>query len=209
MKPLRVIGIDPGLADAGWGVVEQDERGGEPRHVAHGVVRTAAGRPLAERLHAIHRELEAVIEEHAPSEAAVELLFFQTNVKTAIAVAQARGVAILATARAGLPLAEFTPLEIKLAVAGHGRAAKLQVQRMVGTLLRLSEIPRPDHAADALAVAICLLRRRDSAAERARRTLEEMESRSRASAPRPPVSSTEERNKALLAQVRRGRRRGR
>lgn len=151
------MGIDPGLADVGYGVVERDGKGGEARHVAHGVIQTKAGVPMALRLRKIYEELQAVIDEHEPDAVAVEELFFASNVKTAMVVAQARGVAILASANANVPLAEYSPPKIKQSVVGYGRADKRQVQKMVQSMLKLAEMPKPDHAADALAVALCHL----------------------------------------------------
>ena len=152
---IRILGIDPGLAHVGYGIIERRDSGVE--HVLHGVVNTPARHPTAQRLLAIYRELSAVIDEHKPDEVAIEELFFGANVKTVISVSQARGVAILATAASEIPLAEYSPLQIKLALVGYGRASKRQVQMMVKALLRLEEVPRPDHAADALAAALCHL----------------------------------------------------
>lgn len=151
---MKIMGIDPGLADVGYGVIAWDERARTAGHVAHGVIRTPASDPPARRLQTIYAELRALIAEHRPDAVAVEQLFFARNVKTAMAVAQARGVAILATAESGAPLAEYSPPQIKLALTGQGRAGKRQVQLMVRALLNLKEIPRPDHAADALATAL-------------------------------------------------------
>lgn len=152
---MKILGIDPGLASVGYGLIEQGPRDRRPRHIEHGVIETSAGLPLALRLDAIHRRLRELIREHEPTHAAVEEIFFSRNVKTAVAVAQARGVAIQAAV--GLELAEFSPPRIKLALVGHGRADKNQVQQMVRAVLNLPEIPRPDHAADALAAALCHL----------------------------------------------------
>lgn len=152
---MKILGIDPGLASVGYGLIEQGSRDRRPRHITHGVIETSAGLPLALRLDAIHRRLRELISEHEPTHAAVEEIFFSRNVKTAVAVAQARGVAIQATV--GLELAEFSPPRIKLALVGHGRADKSQVQQMVRAVLNLPEVPRPDHAADALAAALCHL----------------------------------------------------
>jgi crossover junction endodeoxyribonuclease RuvC len=152
---MRAIGIDPGTATTGYGVVE--ENAGTLALVAYGEINTPAGMPMPERLVALHEELCRLITLHAPETAGVESLFFQKNVRTAISVGQARGVALLALGRAGLKVGEYTPLEVKLAVAGYGGAGKRQVQLMVRTLLRMEELPRPDDAADALAVAICHL----------------------------------------------------
>jgi len=150
-----VLGVDPGTAITGWGVVQGDDR--ELRLVAYGTIRTPAHTPLPERLLTIHAEMTALLQRHAPQVVAVEKLFFRKNVTTALAVGHARGVVLLAAAQAGLPVEEFTPVEVKLATTGYGSASKRQVQEMVRRLLHLDEIPRPDDAADALAVAICRL----------------------------------------------------
>ena len=150
---MRILGIDPGLASVGWGVIEYPNGG--PDSVAWGSVRTKSDVPLPMRLRTIHDAVAALIEEHKPEAISVEELFFATNVKTAIVVAQARGVIVLATAHSGVPMHEYTPLQIKKAVTGRGQARKEQVQKMVAALLGLAEIPRPDHAADALAAALC------------------------------------------------------
>ena len=147
--------MDPGTATTGYGVVEQN--GNDLKALVSGVIRTRADQPTPERLQVIHRELQALATEWQPDEAAVEELFFSRNVQTAMSVGQARGVAILALADAGLEVAEYTPLAIKQAVTGYGSADKAQMQEMMKMLLGLSEIPRPDDAADALAVAICHL----------------------------------------------------
>lgn len=153
---MRVLGLDPGLATTGWGVVEEDESG-ELALADFGVITTAPGQPLAKRLQSLYRELTALIALQRPNVAAVEELFFSRNVRTAFAVGQARGVALLALANAGLAVQEYTPLQVKQAVVGYGQATKHQVQQMVRMLLGLSEAPRPDDAADAVAVAICYL----------------------------------------------------
>jgi crossover junction endodeoxyribonuclease RuvC len=150
-----VLGIDPGTATTGYGVVE--EIGGQLKALTSGVIRTRAGQPMTTRLQAIHREIKSLAETWQPAEAAVEELFFSNNVRTAMTVGQARGVAMLALADAGLAVAEYTPLAIKQAVTGYGSADKKQMQEMVKMLLGLSDVPRPDDAADALAVAICHL----------------------------------------------------
>jgi crossover junction endodeoxyribonuclease RuvC len=148
-----VIGIDPGLASTGWGVVRFD--GSRFLHVGHGVVTTDPGTPLPERLLSIHTQISRIIASHHPSEAGVEDLYFSKNATSAIHVAQARGVVILALAQRGIPVGTYSPQQVKQAVIGRGKAAKDQVQRLVGVVLGLEEIPGPDHAADALAVAIC------------------------------------------------------
>jgi crossover junction endodeoxyribonuclease RuvC len=150
-----VLGVDPGTATTGYGVVEETD--GRLRAIDYGVVSTPAGEPLPLRLQTIYAELRRLARLYRPSSGSVEKLFFSRNVRTAMGVGQARGVALLALADAGLEIREYTPTEVKQAVSGYGRADKLQVQRMVQTLLALDEIPRPDDAADALAVAICHL----------------------------------------------------
>ncbi len=151
---MLVLGIDPGTAITGYGLVREGERG-QLTAVAYGAIRTSARLPMPQRLVLIHRQLQEVIQLHRPDSAAVELLFFQSNVTTAMTVGQARGVALLALAEAELPISEYSPMVVKEAVAGYGGADKHQVQQMVRALLGLEEIPRPDDAADALAVAIC------------------------------------------------------
>lgn len=153
---MLIIGVDPGTATTGYGLVREEEDG-SVQVVAYGVIATPATLPLAERLLELKRQLSEILLLHRPDSAAVEKLFFQRNVRTALNVGQGRGVVLLALAEAGLPVAEYTPLEIKQAVAGYGGADKVQVQQMVRALLELPEIPRPDDAADALAVAICHL----------------------------------------------------
>ena len=153
---MLALGIDPGTATTGYGLVRWLPSG-EYELVAFGTVQTEAGLPMPERLSDLFHKLSQVIELHQPETSAVEQLFFQTNVKTAISVGQARGVAILALAEARVPVGEYTPLQIKQAVTGYGKADKRQVQEMVRVLLKMDKIPKPDDAADALAVAICHL----------------------------------------------------
>ena len=150
---MRVLGIDPGTAITGYGVVEEVK--GDLKPLAFGVIRTPAGQPLPMRLQLIYRAVRELATEWGPAAAAVEELFFSSNVRTAMSVGQARGVALLALADARLVVAEYTPLTVKQAVTGYGNADKAQVQEMVRLLLGLAEVPRPDDAADALAVAIC------------------------------------------------------
>jgi len=150
---MRVLGFDPGTATTGYGVV--DGKGTSLRHVAHGAIRTPAGLDFAKRLRMIFEEARRLIECHEPDAVAIEKIFFSQNVTTGIAVAQARGVLALAAELAGKPLGEFSPLEVKSAVVGYGKARKQQVQEMVKILLNLDAVPRPDDAADALALAIC------------------------------------------------------
>ncbi len=149
---MRILGLDPGTARMGWGIVEGEE---EPRMVIYGCLTTPAGQPLAERLLALSRGLDEIIARYRPDAAAFEELFFSRNVRTAFAVGQARGAALVAMAAAGLPVYEYSPLEVKQAVTGYGRAEKAQIQEMVRALLGLDHIPSPDDAADALAIAIC------------------------------------------------------
>ena len=150
---MLVLGLDPGLATTGYGLVAGD--GQHLTALAHGVVRTPARQPMADRLLRLHHELQELVERYQPQVAAVEKLFFSKNVTTGIQVAQARGVTLLTVAQAGLRITEYTPMQIKQGITGHGSADKLQVQEMVRMLLNLERIPRPDDAADALAVAIC------------------------------------------------------
>lgn len=153
---MLVIGLDPGTAITGYGIVREDEEGGLVA-IDFGVIKTPSRLPMPERLLKLHQALTKIIDLHRPENGAVEKLFFQKNVKTAISVGQARGVALLALAETGMPISEYAPMEIKQAVAGYGGADKRQVQLMVKALLDLEELPRPDDAADALAVAICHL----------------------------------------------------
>ena len=152
---MLVLGIDPGTAITGYGLVREDEAG--LTLVDYGVITTAAGRPLPERLQAIYQGLADVARKYQPQQAAVEELFFSRNVRTALSVGHARGVTLLALADAGLAIHEYKPLEIKQAITGYGGAGKQQMQEMVRLLLNLEKRPKPDDAADALAVAICHL----------------------------------------------------
>jgi crossover junction endodeoxyribonuclease RuvC len=148
-----VLGIDPGTAILGYGVILVE--GEKMEAVDFGVLTTPASLPLTSRLLMLFDGLTRIIDDIAPSEVAVEQLFFAKNVQSAFAVGQARGVALLAAARKGLTVSEYTPLQVKQAVAGYGRATKSQVQSMVQVILGLHEIPQPDDAADALAIALC------------------------------------------------------
>jgi crossover junction endodeoxyribonuclease RuvC len=150
---VLVLGIDPGTAITGYGLVHEQDDG--LSLVECGVVTTPSSQPLPERLQTIYRSLSDVIRRCQPEQAAVEELFFSRNVRTALSVGHARGVALLALADAGLPIYEYKPLEIKQAVAGYGGADKQQVQEMVRMLLNLDRVPQPDDAADAVAVAVC------------------------------------------------------
>ncbi len=150
---MRILGIDPGIAITGYGII--DKTGNNFRSVAYGKVTTGTEMDTCKRLMHIYENLLKVIEGYKPQCAAVEELFFNKNAKTAIIVGQARGVALLAAANTGLDLYEYTPLQVKQAVVGYGRAQKRQVQELVKLLLGLEDIPRPDDVADALAVALC------------------------------------------------------
>lgn len=150
---MIILGIDPGYAIVGWGVVEY--RAGKFRTLGYGAIRTDAGVRTEARLASIYRDLNTIIDHFHPDEMAVEELFFNTNVTTGIRVAQARGVVLLCGEQKGLRIAEYTPLQVKQAVAGYGRAEKKQVITMVTSLLGLKETPRPDDTADALAIAVC------------------------------------------------------
>jgi crossover junction endodeoxyribonuclease RuvC len=154
---MVVLGIDPGTADTGYGVVES--AGARPRALSAGVIHTRAGVPLERRLAEIHSLVGELLDRHEPAAVAVEELYFGANVRTAFAVGQARGVILLAAGQRGTPAQSYTPQQVKAAVCGHGRAGKEQVARMVARLLALPEEPASDHAADALAVAICHLNR--------------------------------------------------
>lgn len=153
---MMVIGIDPGTATTGYGLVRENEDG-SLELIDYGAILTSPGIAMPERLSSLYERLKEILLLHRPESAAVEKLFFQRNVTTAISVGQARGVALLALAQMKLDVAEYTPLEIKQAVVGFGGARKQQVQQMVRALLGMEKIPRPDDAADALAVAICHL----------------------------------------------------
>ena len=150
---LRIIGIDPGYAIVGYGVL--DYQGNRFSVVDYGVITTDADLPFGKRLDSIYTELDALLARHRPAAMSLEKLFFTQNQKTAIDVAQARGVIMLCGVRAGLEVHEYTPLQVKSSVVGYGKAEKQQVMQMTKTLLRLAAVPRPDDAADALAVAIC------------------------------------------------------
>jgi len=153
---MLVLGIDPGTALTGYGLVRQ-EKDGTLVLVDYGAISTPAKMAMAERLKILYEELTGLITLHRPDAGAVEKLFYQRNVSTAMTVGQGRGVAVLALAQANLDVDEYTPGEVKQAVCGYGGADKQQVQRMVKALLRMETLPQPDDAADALAVAICSL----------------------------------------------------
>jgi crossover junction endodeoxyribonuclease RuvC len=152
---MLILGIDPGTARTGYGLIEEDQHGGL-KAVTYGVITTAAGLPAEQRLIEIYQGINKLLLLHRPQKAAVEKLFFHTNVTTAMAVGQARGVVVLALALAGIQVVEFTPMQVKQAITGYGSADKKQIQQMVQMILQLESIPTPDDAADALAIAICL-----------------------------------------------------
>jgi crossover junction endodeoxyribonuclease RuvC len=150
---MIILGIDPGTATTGYGVIE--EKSGKLMLIDYGVILTEPKMTLEQRLEKLYDELGDIIDEYNPDEIAIEQLFFGTNVKTAMAVGQARGVILLATQKAGVPMSEYTPNQVKNGICGYGAADKKQVQKMVTMLLKLDETPQPDDAADALAIAIC------------------------------------------------------
>lgn len=163
---MRILGIDPGIATVGFGVIESDR--GQQRMIQYGAITTQAGLPLATRLVQIGNDLEKLIGQFQPDELAIEELFFSKNITTGIAVAHGRGVVLYTAEKMQIPIYEYTPMQVKQAVVGYGLAEKRQVMDMTRRLLKLKSIPRPDDAADALAIAICharsatsLLRRKD------------------------------------------------
>lgn len=148
------MGIDPGLAKLGWGIIEVEDND-KPVLVDYGCINTSSAELISYRLDYIYKQLRKLVKRLKPNEVAVEKLFFSSNAKTAMDVAQARGVVMVALNHTGIKVSEYTPLEIKLAVVGYGRAQKKQVQYMVKHFLNLAKVPKSDHAADALAAAIC------------------------------------------------------
>ena len=162
---MRILGIDPGIAIVGFGLIESDR--GNMRMLQYGAVTTEAGLPLATRLVQIEDDMRALIRQLQPDEIAIEELFFSKNITTGIAVAHGRGVVLCTAERLGIPIFEYTPMQVKQAVVGYGLAEKRQVMDMTRRLLKLKAVPKPDDAADALAIAICHAR---SATSRLRRT---------------------------------------
>ncbi len=152
-KETIILGIDPGTAITGWGIIKDGRK--EMEVVAYGCIETSKNKTDVERLKETAKDLQAIIKEYKPDEMAIEELFFFKNLKTAIKVAQSRGVLMFVTAKQKIPVAEYTPLQIKQALTGYGRADKKQMQTMVQSILKLKTVPKPDDAADALAVAIC------------------------------------------------------
>lgn len=150
---MIILGIDPGTATTGYGII--DSQGNRNKLLDYNCIRTQAHTPLPQRLVRIHTELSGILDKFAPEQVAIEQLFFNRNTTTAFSVAQARGVLVLACAQKGLPIAEYTPLQVKQAIVGYGRADKNQIKYMVAKLLNLREKPLSDDAADALAIAMC------------------------------------------------------
>lgn len=150
---MRILGIDPGYAIMGWGVI--DKTGSSIKAVAYGSVTTDKDMPMQERLKTLYNSLMDIIAEYQPDEVSIEELYFNSNAKTVIFVGEARGVSLLACCNSGLNIYEYTPLQIKTSITGNGRAEKKQVQAMVTKLLMLEKVPKPDDTADALAAAIC------------------------------------------------------
>jgi len=153
--PKIILGIDPGIADTGYGLIK--EEGSHLTCLTYGSIKTSPKDDLITRLDILHRELTKIIKKYKPELASVEQLFFNKNVRTALIVGQARGVALLTLKQNNLPIVEFTPSQVKQAVSSYGQASKNQVQKMVKLILNLKELPYPDDAADALAIAICAL----------------------------------------------------
>ena len=150
---MRILGIDPGFATVGFGLAEAER--GQVHMVTYGAITTPAGLPLSRRLYQIGTDMENLISQLKPDVISIEELFFNTNITTGIAVAHGRGVILYAAEKCGIPLYEYTPSQVKLAVTGYGKAEKRQVMEMTKRLLKLKSVPRPDDAADALALALC------------------------------------------------------
>ena len=157
---MRILGIDPGYAIVGFGILEADR--GQARLLRCGAINTPAGTPMPMRLLRIQEDMETLIREFSPDVMAIEELFFNTNVTTGIGVAQARGVILAAAARMGVEIFEYTPSQVKIAVVGYGKAEKHQVMEMTRRILGLAAVPKPDDAADAVAIALCHARSRTS-----------------------------------------------
>jgi crossover junction endodeoxyribonuclease RuvC len=151
--PKVILGIDPGLADTGYGVILKENN--DLKLLDYGSIKTKKGLGIARRLVIIEKEIKALIKKHKPDIAGIEELFFCRNVTTAMAVGQARGVVMLNLEKSNLPIIELTPLQVKQGITGYGKADKKQIQFMVKAVLKLDSIPKPDDAADALAIAIC------------------------------------------------------
>ena len=150
---MRILGIDPGIAIVGYGIV--DKEGNRYKTVAYDAVTTKAHTPLEDRLEKVYNGVCEIIKEYKPDAMSIEELFFNNNAKTALTVGQARGVIILAAVQNHIPVYEYTPLQVKQALTGYGRASKTQIQQMMKSMLGLTEVPKPDDVADALAIAVC------------------------------------------------------
>lgn len=150
---MRILGIDPGIATIGFGLLEAER--GQVKMITYGAVTTPAGLPLSRRLYQISLDMEELIGQLKPDVISIEELFFNTNITTGIAVAHGRGVILCAAEKSGIPLFEYTPSQVKLAITGYGKAEKRQVMDMTRRLLHLKAVPRPDDAADALGLALC------------------------------------------------------
>lgn len=150
---MRILGIDPGLAIVGYGIV--DKEGNSYKTIYYDAITTQAHTPIENRIKIIYDEMNLIIEKYKPEVISIEELFFNNNAKTALAVGQARGVVLLSAVEHNIPIYEYTPLQVKQALTGYGRASKMQIQQMMKSMLGLSEIPKPDDVADALAIAIC------------------------------------------------------
>ena len=160
---MIILGIDPGIAIVGWGVIDYGGIGTKSKVLNYGAITTSSSMKTEDRIFEVHRELTAIIKTYNPEAAAIEELFFNTNITTGIKVAQARGVILLAAIQAGIPIFEYTPLQVKQSIVGYGRAEKHQVIAMVTSLLKLKKPPKPDDTADAAAIAICHSQCRGSA----------------------------------------------
>ena len=150
---MQILGLDPGIAIVGFGVIEAQQ--GQFRSLTYGAIRTEAGLPLSERLEIIYNDLNQLLDAIKPDAVAIEELFFNTNITTGISVAHGRGILLLACRQKQIPIYEYTPLQVKQSVVGYGRAEKKQVMEMVRRMLNLAQVPKPDDAADALAIALC------------------------------------------------------
>ena len=168
---MRILGIDPGLAIVGFGLIEADA--GRTQLLQYGTVTTPAGLPLSDRLVQLERDTEELLAQLRPDAIAIEELFFSNNITTGIAVAHARGILLCTAAKSGIPLYEYTPMQVKQAVVGYGLAEKRQVMDMVKRLLKLHSVPRPDDAADALAIALCHARSATSLLARTQNTVKQ------------------------------------
>ena len=149
---MRILGIDPGIGKCGWGVIEV--QGSKFKALGHGCIETSPKKELPQRLSEVYKEIERIIKSNSPDCLSIEELFFNTNAKTAFSVGQARGVILLAAAQKNLPIFIYTPLQVKMAITGYGRAEKSQMGKMVKAILLLKDIPKPDDTSDALAVAL-------------------------------------------------------